>query len=801
MTNDILNIEVDGKSLKARSGQMLIEVTDANDIYIPRFCYHKKLTVAANCRMCLVEVEKARTPLPACATSVTDGMKVQTRSKLAIEAQKSVMEFLLINHPLDCPICDQGGECELQDLAVGYGEGISRYQESKRVVKDKNLGPLIQTDMTRCIHCTRCVRFGEEIAGLREMGSVGRGERMEIGTYIEKGVSSEMSGNIIDICPVGALTSKPFRFSARAWEMVQHESIAPHDSVGSKMALHIKDGRVMRVVPAENESINEVWLSDRDRFSYEGMYSDDRLQTPMIKQNGVWEETDWQTALQYLSENLDNTLVKHGGDKLGGLISPTSTLEELYLFQKLLRALGSNNIDSRLRQNDFLQQDGDPPFPYLGQSIAALEDLDAVLVIGSNVRKEQPIINHRLRKASLKGACVMMVNSVDYEFNYDISEKIILSPSEITTVLSGIIKALSEIGGRSVDAAVQSLISDVSINASHRKIAEKLFKAQAGSVLLGNLATAHEKFSTLKILALEIAKFADIKYGFISEASNTSGAYLAGALPHRGAGGGMLNGSSGLTIGAMLEQSLNAYLLLGVEPEMDCWDGGKALKALENAEFVVSMTAYQSELMKQYADVLLPIALFAETSGTYINVEGQSQSFTAAVDPAGEARPAWKILRIMGNLMGLEQFEYNSFKEVKDEIASVIDSVALDSIGNWTMPESLKNDTMNADMAKSGVLQRITEISMYSIDAMIRRAQALQNTDDSKSMIQINSSLAHKVNVAAGDTVVVKQEGNSISAPVMINDRVSDNCVSIHLAQMSHSRLGAWHGNVSLRKA
>jgi len=398
MTDDILNIEVDGKALEARPGQMLIEVTDANDIYIPRFCYHKKLTVAANCRMCLVEVEKAPKPLPACATPVMDGMKVQTRSKLAIEAQKSVMEFLLINHPLDCPICDQGGECELQDLAIGYGEGVSRYQESKRVVQDKNIGPLIQTDMTRCIHCTRCIRFGEEIAGLREMGATGRGERMEIGTYIEKTVSSELSGNIIDVCPVGALTSKPFRFSARAWEMVQRESIAPHDSVGSNIELHIKGDRVMRVVPAENEAINEVWISDRDRFSYEGMYSEDRLQTPMIKQNGVWQEADWETALEFVRDNLDKPLLNHGGSQLGGLASPASTLEELYLFQKLLRALGTNNIDSRLRQNDFNQQETDPAFPYLGQSIAALDDLDAVLVIGSNVRKEQPMINHRLRK-------------------------------------------------------------------------------------------------------------------------------------------------------------------------------------------------------------------------------------------------------------------------------------------------------------------------------------------------------------------------------------------------------------------
>ena len=795
MADDILHIEVDGKSLEAHRGQMLIEVTDANDIYIPRFCYHKKLSVAANCRMCLVEVEKAPKPLPACATPVMDGMKVLTRSKLAIEAQKSVMEFLLINHPLDCPICDQGGECELQDLAVGYGEGVSRYQESKRVVQDKNIGPLIQTDMTRCIHCTRCIRFGEEIAGLCEMGATGRGERMEIGTYIEKSMSSELSGNIIDVCPVGALTSKPFRFSARAWEMVQRESIAPHDSVGSNVQLHIKDDRVMRVVPAENEAINEVWISDRDRFSYEGMYSEDRLKTPMIKENGVWQETDWETALECVRDNLDKNLSGHGGDQLGGLASPGATLEELYLFQKLLRALGCNNIDSRLRQNDFKQQEADPVFPYLGQSIASLEDLDAVLVIGSNVRKEQPMINHRLRKASLKGSDVMMVNSVDYDFNYDIYERIIKSPAEITTTLAGIIKAFAEMGNNAIDDAVQSLISHITVSEQHRKIARKLSDAKNGSVLLGNLATAHDQFSTLKVLALTIANLGNVKFGFLSEAANTSGAHLAGVLPHRGVGGESID-ASGLNIDAMLEQPLKTYLLLGIEPELDCWDGRKTLRAMQSAAFVVSMTAYQTDTMKQYADVLLPIALFAETSGTYINVEGQSQSFTGAVPPAGEARPAWKILRVLGNLLNIESFDYNSSQEIRDEVTSAIENIALDSVGKWTAPDTLDNG-----LSGNGTLQRITETPMYSVDAMSRRAQALQRSECNKGLIHIHPQLADKLNVSAGDIVIAEHEDNSISAPVMINKGVSVDCVLVQAAQSKHSELGPWHGHVSLRKA
>ncbi len=796
MTDKTLQIEVDGTQLPASPGQTLIEVTDANDIYIPRFCYHKKLTVAANCRMCLVEVEKAPKPLPACSTPVMEGMKVFTRSKLAIEAQKSVMEFLLINHPLDCPICDQGGECELQDLAMGYGEGVSRYQESKRVIQDKNIGPLIQTDMTRCIHCTRCIRFGEEIAGLREMGATGRGERMEIGTYIEKSVSSELSGNIIDVCPVGALTSKPFRYSARAWEMIQRESIAPHDSVGSNVQLHVKGDRVMRVVPAENEAINEVWISDRDRFSYEGMYSEDRLQTPMIKINGDWQETDWETALELVRDKLGNILSNHGGEQLGGLASPASTLEELYLFQKLLRGIGCNNIDSRLRQNDFRQQESDPVFPYLGQSISALEDLDAVLVIGSNVRKEQPMINHRLRKASLKGADVMMINSIDYVFNYDLSAKIITSPAEITTALGGILKALFEFEENVADTSIQPLVENVVVSDEHRVIAKKLSAAEDGSVLLGNLATAHHEYSTLKYLALAIAKLGNLKFGFLSEAANTSGAHLTGVLPHRGVGGESVD-TAGLTLAAMLEKPLQAYLLLGIEPELDCWDGHKARQALQAAEFVVLMTAYQSEAMKQYADVLLPIALFAEMSGTFINVEGLSQSFAEAVPPVGEARPSWKILRVLGNLLNnTEAFEYNNLEEVRKEITGIIAGTTLNSVGSWTV-----SDTSNSGLSRNGLLQRITEVPMFAIDAMIRRANALQKSCGNKDSIHINQELADKLDVSDGDIVIAGQEEKSVNAPVKISKDISADCVLIQAAQPIHSELGPWHGYVSLRKA
>ena len=790
MHDKTVQIEVDGQILTADPGQMLIEVTDANDIYIPRFCYHKKLSVAANCRMCLIEVEKAPKPLPACATPVTDGMKISTKSALAIEAQKSVMEFLLINHPLDCPICDQGGECELQDLAMGYGSDVSRYQEKKRVIMDKNIGALIQTDMTRCIHCTRCVRFGEEIAGLREMGATGRGEYMEIGTYVEKSLSSELSGNIIDICPVGALTSKPFRYSARSWEMVQRHGIAPHDSVGSNIELHIKGNIIKRVVPAENEAINEVWLSDRDRFSYEGLYSVDRLQKPMIKNSGTWETVDWEMALVFVRKQLQMIMSNYGASQLGGLASPTATLEELYLLQKLLRGLDCHNLDHRLRQKDFTQQKADPLFPYLGTTIADLENVDGCLLIGSNVRKEQPMLNHRLRKAALKGGEIMVINSVDYDLNYDVATTIIKPPNELPIELAAIIKAAMETSSIAVDDALQTLIADVSVNDTHRLIAKKLDDAKHGIVLLGNLAQAHENFSILQVLALALTKITQVRFGFLSDAANSSGACLAGMLPHRGVGG-LASNKIGLNADTMFSQNLRAYILLGVEPELDCWDGKKAMQALNSANFVLSLTAYQSEQMKAYADVLLPIAAFAETSGSYINIAGQAQSFTAVVPPAGQARPTWKVLRVLANQLDIPQFQYSSCEEVRNEINASIGDLVHSSVGAWTLPKSLATKQVR--------LQRITEMPMYRVDPLVRRAESLQNTENSASyLIQINAKLAQLLQFTTGDLVVATQKNDSFTANITINDNIADDCV---LVQAAHAIAAyAWHSEISLRK-
>ena len=793
MADDTITIEVDGKPLHARKGQMLIEVTDSNDVYVPRFCYHKKLSVAANCRMCLVDVEKAPKPLPACATPVMDGMKVWTRSERAIDAQKAVMEFLLINHPLDCPICDQGGECELQDLAMGYGRDVSRYQEKKRVVKDKNIGPLVQTDMTRCIHCTRCVRFGQEIAGVRELGATGRGEHMEIGTYIEKSMVSEMSGNIIDICPVGALTSKPFRFSARAWEMQQRSSIAPHDSVGSNIDIHIKQNIVKRVVPAENELINEVWLSDRDRFSYGALYHPHRLTTPMIKDGDSWHEVDWETALDFVQKGLQKTINQAGVDNIGALASPSSTLEELYLLQKIMRGLGSHNIDHRIRQCDFTDQDITPLFPWLGNGIADLEKLDSVLLIGSNVRKEQPIINHRLRKASMRGCQMIVINPVDYDFNFNITAKTIVAPSELVTTLAGVLKAISEQGSALRDETINNLVRSVSVNDEHRLIANKLKASQNGMVLLGNIATAHPELSTIRALAAAIANHNGLKIGFLAESANNVGACIAGVLPHRKENGERTN-KIGLDARSMFTEGLKAYLLMGLEPELDCWNGYKALQALKSADFVVSFTAYQTDAMKSWADVLLPIALFAETSGTYINNEGRSQSFNGVVAPAGEARPGWKILRVLGNLFNLSGFNYQNSVEIRDELQNIVSDFVPSNDAEWKLPASL-------DSSISG-LQRITDVPMNAIDYVTRRANSLQQTvDTADGKAHINSNLARQLGVNEGDKVRAEQDEHSVILPVSIDDRVPDQCVLIHAAQGCHAELGNWNGEINLGKS
>jgi NADH-quinone oxidoreductase subunit G len=669
MSDEIVNIEVDGEEVEAHPGQMLIEVTDDIGTYVPRFCYHEKLSVAANCRMCLVDIEGAPKPIPACAQPVSDGMKVFTRSPRAIAAQKATMEFLLINHPLDCPICDQGGECELQDLAMGYGRDVSRYNDGKRVVKDKNIGPLVSTDMTRCIHCTRCVRFGEEIQGKPQLGTTLRGENVEISTYVEQNIDHELSANIIDLCPVGALNNKPYRYSARSWEMLQHATVAPHDCVGSNIFAHTLRGTIKRIVPRDNEAINETWIPDRDRFSYEAVYSPERLDGPRIKASGEWRDIAWEEALEACAASLTEA-----GSK-GFLVSPSATVEEGYLAGRLAEHLGTPDIDHRIERRDFADQANDPAFPWLGCSIAELEDCDAIFIIGSNLREEAPILAHRVRKAALKGARISFASSVKHEYFFDVEHY--LSDAGLVELLSG----------DDVDAVVESLE-----------------KADNALVLLGNIAGRSKAFSAVRSLAADIADRAGAQLGTLSPGSNSAGLSQVGALPQ-----------GDLHAGNMLDGSLDAVVLLNVEPDADLLACEDAVAKLKKQNFVVALTPFVSDALLEAADLLLPIGTFAETSGTYVNVEGTWQSFGGVATPVGEARPAWKVLRVLGNLVGAEGFDYVTSEDVLEECMAAVGDVAP---GAFSGGEVAGRDDPADDI----------DVPLYSVDGLVRRAPALQMT-------------------------------------------------------------------------
>jgi len=776
----MVTIEINGKTLQAENGQMLIEVADKAGVAIPRFCYHKKLSVAASCRMCLVEVEKAPKPMPACATPVTDGMKVFTNSTKALAAQKSVMEFLLINHPLDCPVCDQGGECDLQDLSVGYGDGKSQFVEIKRVVKDKNIGPLIATDMTRCIHCTRCVRFGQEIAGVRELGATGRGDHMEIGLYVEGSVDSELSGNIIDLCPVGALTSKPFRFSARSWEMNSHDSIAGHDCVGSNITVHTLRDSVKRVVARENEGVNETWISDRDRFAYLGCTSSDRLLQPMRKVDGEWQECGWEDALHTAVEGFKNIVTEHSAAQLGAIVSPSSTLEEMALAEKLMRGLGSDNIDHRLRQSDYSDQDNDPLFLGLGIQLQELVEQNAVFIIGGNIRKDQPIVGHYVRQASLKGAQVSLLNPIDFTVNYNCLSHIVAAPKDIFQQLKGVAKAVMQSAANVVPDGLYTLVESTELDTQHQKIADSLINAEKAVVILGSLAQNLPDFGAIRMLASYISEQTGAVLGYLTAGANSSGAFLAGAVPHKSASGETT--VNGLAVQQMLEQPLNGYLLSGVEAELDIENPVQAIGALKSA-FVVSMTSYVTDSMKEYADVLLPMSVQNETSGTYVNIEGTWQSFKGIAKINGLAKPGWKILRVMGNLFDLSGFDYISSEEIKDELAQKVADQTLNTAMEWQCPQEPQSFT--------GKIQRVGDLPIYAVDATTRRAQALQDTKDGQvNGIRINQKLADSLNLSEGQQVVAKQGESSCQSILNIDNTIPDNCAQLAAATPISSSMG-----------
>jgi len=775
-------LEINGNGIEVPDGTTVIQAAHRLGIYVPHFCYHEKLTVAANCRMCLVEIEKAPKPLPACATPVANGMKVWTHSASAVEAQKGVMEFLLINHPLDCPICDQGGECELQDLAVGYGGSGSRYSEPKRVVTNKNLGPLIATDMTRCIQCTRCVRFGQEIAGIMELGMIGRGEHAEIITFVGKTVDSELSGNVIDLCPVGALTSKPFRYTARTWELMRCPSVSPHCGLGSNLTVQVKQNRVMRVLPRENEEINECWLSDKDRFSYEALNSAERLPRPMIRQDGKWTEVDWPIALEFVAAGLKRVRDQQGAEQIGWLATPHQTLEELYLLAKLARGLGSTNVDFRLRQSDFGADSKLAGAPWLGMKIAELPQLDRVLVIGSTLRKDHPLLAHRLRQAIKKQLQLNLIHAVDDDLLMRVANKMIVAPSQLVRALAAVVKVAAAKKGAALPADIQTALSNIEPGSEARAIADSLLSGGNVGIFLGNFAQHHPAAAQLHALAQLLSDVLGARFGFLGEAANSVGGHLAGALPEKG-----------LHAAQMPMQPRKAYLLLGVEPEFDCHDGAQALAAMRQAEFVVALSPYQHHAL-DYAHALLPIAPFTETSGTFVNTEGQAQSFKAVVQPLAETRPAWKVLRVLGNLLDISGFDYDSSEAVRQEALSGDIAARLNN--------RIKDDAFGTIAAvAAGEIERIGEAPIYQADALVRRAPALQNTRDAvEPVAAMHGTLFSQLGLRDGDCVRITQGAGTAVLPAVRDDRLPANCIRVPAAHPLTAELGAMFGAVTVER-
>ena len=776
----MVEIELDGKKVEVAPGSMVMDAANKLGTYIPHFCYHKKLSIAANCRMCLVEVEKAPKPMPACATPVSPGMIVRTHSDKAVQAQKSVMEFLLINHPLDCPICDQGGECQLQDLAVGYGKSQSRYEEEKRVVAPKEAGPLISMEeMSRCIQCTRCVRFGQEVAGVMEFGMVGRGEHSEITTFVGKTVDSEVSGNMIDLCPVGALTSKPFRYTARPWELSRRKSVSPHDSLGTNLIVQVKGGKVMRVLPLENEAINECWISDKDRFSYEALDNADRLVNPMIKQGGVWQETDWQTALEYVAHGLRNIRHEHGADSIAAVATAGSTLEELYLLNKAVRGIGSSNIDFRLRQSDFGLTG--QVTPWLGMPIAALSKLKRALVIGSNLRKDHPLVATRLRAATKAGAKLSLVGASNDDLLMPIANKLIAAPTDWLAALSEVVVAVAAAKG----VAAPSGFDGIEAGNAAKGIAASLVVAGdielPGAILLGNAAGNHPQASKIHAAAQWIADATGCTFGYLVEGANTVGGYLVGATSGKNE--------------AVFASPKKAYVLLNAEPELDAANPQQAVAALAGAEMVVAMSPFKHGM--DYADVLLPVSPFTETAGTFVNCEGRAQSFNGTVRPLGETRPAWKVLRVLGNLLGLTGFDYETSEAIRDEALGK---------GNTDLSAKLTNAAKLAPeagkYASAGQLERVTDVPVYFTDALARRSEPLQRTAASNApLVSLSKAVAEQLGVKAGDTVKVSQGSGSAVLVADVDAGLPSNAVRVAAGHRAVASLGAMFGDIKVEKA
>ena len=777
----MLEIEIDGKKAQVPDGSTVMDAAQQVGVYIPHFCYHKKLSIAANCRMCLVQVEKAPKPLPACATPVTNGMKVFTHSELAVKAQKGVMEFLLINHPLDCPICDQGGECQLQDMSVGYGPMKSRYSEEKHVVFHKNVGPLISMEeMSRCIHCTRCVRFGQEIGGIMELGMANRNMHSEITTFLGRTVDSELSGNMIDLCPVGALTSKPFRYTARSWELQRRRSVSPHDSVGANLVVQVKHDNVMRVLPRENEAVNECWISDKERFAYQALNSDERLTRPMVKQGGEWREVDWNVALDYVAHGLKDVAREHGGNAVAALAAQSATVEELYLLGKVMQGLGSGNVDFRVRQADFASDGKRAGTPWLGMPLAAIKELDAALVVGSFLRKDHPLIAQRLRQAAKKWTKVSLLSVTGDDQLIDFHARQTVAPAQLVFALAAIVKAAAEAKGTAAPAGLEA----VAVGDDSRQIAQSLLEGEKRAIFLGNVATQSADATQIHALALELGKLTGAGVGFLGEGANTVGAHLTGALP------------KGANARQMFEQPRQAYVLMGLEPEFDCANPQQVLAALKQASLVVYMSAFKHAPALDYADVMLPIAPFTETAGTFVNTEGRIQSFNGVVKPRGDARPAWKLLRVLGNVLNLDGFAYESSEQVRDEALGKGAEFAAN------LDNGLNGVTIALPAGTADGLQRIADVPINFADPLARRAPALQQTADAVApTLRASAATLTALGLEVGASVRVRQGQGVAQLVARQDDNTPAGCVRVSAAHPTTAMLGEMFGAITVERA
>ncbi len=780
----MLEIEIDGKKAQVPDGSTVMDAAQQLGVYIPHFCYHKKLSIAANCRMCLVQVEKAPKPLPACATPVTNGMKVFTHSELALKAQKGVMEFLLINHPLDCPICDQGGECQLQDMSVGYGPMKSRYTEEKRVVFHKNIGPLVSMEeMSRCIHCTRCVRFGQEVAGVMELGMANRNMHSEITTFVGRTVDSELSGNMIDLCPVGALTSKPFRYTARAWELQRRKTISPHDSVGANLVAQVKHDNVYRVLPRENEAVNECWISDKERFSYLGLSAENRIQKPMLKQGGAWQEVEWNVAIDYVAHALNDLKTEFGPKALAGLASPSSTLEELALFSKIFRGLGVEDVEFRTRHANVDVDSYRKGIPWLGMKLAEIADQDSILVVGSFLRKDHPLLAQRIRQAAKKFTSVNSISCTGENQLINFEKNIVVSPTELSATLAGLVKAVAAMKQQSVSTLIDSAL----VNDEIQKIAQSLCEGDKSAIFMGNVVDQVADTKEIVFLVQKLAEMTGSSFGHLGSGANSVGGYVAKAVAQN-------------SVNAIFSSHKKGFVLLGNEPELDSYNPGLAQSALNSAKFVVLMSPYRNDKALEYADVILPVSPFTETSGTYINIEGRVQSFQGVVRPLGNTRPAWKVLRVLGNVLNLEGFDYTSSEQIRDEllgqgiefISGLDNSITLLDIPSLT----------NMDSAS---LIRIADVPIHFTDALVRRSSALRQTIDSRvPSLRLSSATATAINsnLKNEQKVSVSQlPGQLVSITVEFDETVPLGCVRLASGHEMTMQLGDMFGKISVECA